>query len=200
MIVRIRCELCTTIIGAIDTDTIQEPLTGAQILSADPARLPAPFHPTLDRLNLRCPMGPRDHQRGHMPFHRVGALWTEHRDWVEFGEPYEPDHLLTPEQRNQRAINNEMPEDAGEYPNLTPEDPESFDRWRDSEEIQIKTTRKIHTVHHEPITCDFCGEPFKHRSSKSRHQKKCKENPANGPDPTKVSGRIDDMRLAQSQG
>ena len=180
MIIRIRCELCTTIIGAIDTDTIQEPLTGAQILSADPARVPAPFHPTLDRLNLRCPMGPRDHQRGHMPFHRVGALWTEHRDWVEFGEPYEPDHLLTPEQRNQRAINNEMPEDAGEYPNHMPADPESFDRWRDSTEIRPRkqeTTTEWTERNKIHITCDHCGQEFKHRSSKSRHQKKCKENP-----------------------
>lgn len=175
MLVKIRCELCTQIIGQVESETVHEPLTGAQILSRDPDHgIPAPFHPSLGRLSFRCPYGPKDHQRGHIPFHREGMLWTEDRDWLKFGENYVRENQKTHQQKMQDRINRESIED-------------SFDRWRDSEEIKKDSK--------QALTCDYCGKEFNHRSSKSRHAKTCEANP-NNVNPEKANRIVDvDMRL-----
>lgn len=153
MRLKIRCDACNELIATIDTETIKLPLKG-DMFEASEQMYEKPFHPTNNFDDFRCPYGPHDAIMGHKPFFIEGIFLTEnHRKWVVGEMP--KDYPETPEERRQRAIDEAWPDEA----------------------IDVEKTMWVEPAQEPPETglpCKYCGQIYQHKSSRSRHEKKCK--------------------------
>lgn len=82
----VRCEICLQIIGRINMEHFDAPMTGAMFLSKDAKHgYPAPFHPSLTWRNLKCPYC------GWRPFIHEHKFLNDKEEWcgytIECDEP-----------------------------------------------------------------------------------------------------------------
>ena len=166
MLLKVRCDACNELIATIDPSTIKLPLKG-HMFEASEQMYAKPFHPTNSFDDFRCPYGPHDYYTGHKPFFIEGEFLTEnHRKWIVGEMP--KDYPETPEERRQRAI-----EEA----------------WTDEEMIDAEKTawvepdetgddraaiKAFEALRVREYPCRYCDKIFKHKSSRSRHEKECK--------------------------
>jgi len=172
MILRVLCDSCKEIVGAINTETIHYPITGDQILSPNPEHgVPPQFHASLTQNEFRCPFGPRDHQAGHRPFIYEGKFKTEFGDYFEVGKPYKSRNSI--QARNQSVIDEMFPKTDEKEPQKEQYYFEANLKSGDRKGYLLKPEEK------PKFTCQYCGKEYAHQPSRSRHEKKCKKKSRN---------------------
>lgn len=145
MKLKVRCDGCNELMATIDTDTIKLPLTGDMFEAAE-QMYERPFHPSNTFEQFRCPYGPHDYHAGHKPFHAEGEFLTEHyRKWKIGEQAF--DYPITAEEMRQKQINEAWVEPA-------------------------ENGKLIKAAKDYP--CRYCDKVFKHKSSRSRHERQCK--------------------------
>ena len=174
---KVICQICDEVIALAQVDALSYPFNGSMFRTPDPAHdVPAPFHPSLEWADFRCP-----HGRNHRPIVKDDRIWTDEGMLVlprDGSFPYLTDEpnvidrdsiydrvIMMPDDDAERLVREQMSKSKGDNDVQTDRENEET---TDEEPVE-KPQKEIADLNNTSWICPACGKGFKTQQALAAH-------------------------------